>query len=49
MMGSPSLGYTLENFDSGTVTLFKDPGEGSWDERTDNMKQIYQQPIYDLC
>ena len=49
MMGSPSLGYTLENFDTGTVTLFKDPGEGSWDERTDNMTQIYQQPIYDLC
>ena len=49
MMGSPSLGYTLENYDSGTVTLFKDPGEGSWDERIDGMKQIYQQPLVELC
>ena len=49
MMGSTSLGYTMANYDSGSVTLFKDSGEGSWDERTDNMKQIYYQPLFELC
>ena len=47
--GSTSLAYTLENFDDGTVTLYKDPGEGSWAERKENMTPFYSQNFYELC
>ena len=51
LMGSPQLAHTLETFDTGTVTLFIDPGKesGSWGDRKENMQQIYSQDFYELC